>query len=89
MYHSNARLDRVFLHVFVKRHGFEHDFLVDAAGIEQMQFAVLPPNSKAYVTYIQAFLVGRDGDDIAVLDAAEHLLAVPYSFLWNITDSCS
>ena len=89
MYHSNARLNRVFLHVFVKRHGFEHDFLVDAAGIEQVQFAVLPPNSKAYVTYIQAFLVGRDGDDVAVLDAAEHLLAVPYSFLWNITDSCS
>ena len=40
---SDAGLTGMLLHIIIERHGFEHDFLVDAAGIEQVQLAVLSP----------------------------------------------
>ena len=86
---ADACLAGVLLHVFVERHGFEDDFLMNAAGIEQMQFAVPSPDCEAYMADVEAFLVGRDGDDVAVLDVTKHLFAVPYFFLWYVANGCS
>ena len=76
----------MLLHVLVERHGFEHHFLMYAAGVEEMQFAVLPPDSETYMSDVEAFLVGRDGDDVAVMYVGKHGLALPYRFLGNVAN---
>ena len=76
----------MFLHVLVEGHWLQHDLLVDAAGVKQMQFAVLAPNGKAYMADVESCLARRNGKDVAVLDATEHFLAIPYPFLRNVTD---
>ena len=43
---------------------------MDAAGIQQMQLAVLAPLGKAYMTDIQSALTGNKGQDVSVIDTS-------------------
>ena len=81
---TNARLGWVLLHVLVECHGLKDDLLMDTAGVEQMQSAVLAPDGKADVTDIETCLTGGNGDDVAIADVAEHFPAVPYPFLRDV-----
>lgn len=80
-YDANAGLGGVLLHILIKRHRLQHNFLVDAAGIEQMQLPILSPNGKTNMADIKTRLVRRDSQDVAVVDAAKYLAAVPHPFL--------
>ena len=56
----------MLLHVFIERHGLQHDLLVQLRCIQQVQ-PVLLPNCKTKMGDIQSWLIARNGDDIAVV----------------------
>ena len=58
----------MLLGVLEKGHGLQDYLLVDAAGIQQMQLAILSPLCKSNMTDIQATFVGHKSQNIAVLN---------------------
>ena len=83
---ADAGLGGVLLHVVVECHGFQDDFLVDAAGVEQVEFAVLAPDCQANMGDVETCPIRRDGKDVAIVNAVEHIAAVPYPFLRYVAD---
>ena len=86
LFHSanpDSYLYRMLLHVLIERHGFIDHFLVNAAGIEQMQ-SVLVPGGDAYVGSVESLLIGDDGDDVAIFDGIAEELGIGYLPFWDI-----
>ena len=60
----------MFLGVLKEGHWLKDYLLMDAAGIQQMQLAVLAPLGKANMTDIQSALTGNKGQDVSVIDTS-------------------
>ena len=69
-YDANAGLGGVLLHILIKRHRLQHNFFMNATGVEQVQFPVFSPNSKTNMADIETRLVRCDSEDVTVVDAA-------------------
>ena len=66
----------MFLKILVKCHGLFHHPFVQLGGIEQVQ-TVLTPDGKSQMGNIQAFLVARNGNDVAIVNRFPQELGIP------------